>query len=88
MVPPARPSEYAPRVALQVGQLAEGLGAAGVPALVGLVARVRPDVLLQVGQLRELALADLAPGRRNEVAFHVERGTTPYQSGAIGAAQE
>ena len=49
---------------LQVGELAEGLGAAGVAALVGLVARVRPDVLLQVGQLRELALTDLASGRR------------------------
>ena len=49
---------------LQVGELAEGLGAAGVAALVGLVARVRPDVLLQVGQLRELALADLASERR------------------------
>ena len=53
-------------MALQVGQLAEGLRAAGVPALVGLVARVRPDVLLQVGQLRELALTDLASERRGE----------------------
>ena len=52
---------------LQVGELAEGLGAAGVAALVGLVARVRPDVLLQVGQLRELALADLASERREEM---------------------
>ena len=56
--------ENAPRVALQVGQLAEGLCAAGVPALVGLVARVRPDVLLEVGELRELALTDLASERR------------------------
>ena len=56
--------DNAPRVTLQVGELAEGLGAAGVAALVGLVARVRPDVLLQVGQLRELALADLASERR------------------------
>ena len=55
-----------PRVALQVGQLAEGLGAAGVAALVGLVARVRPDVLLQVGELRELALADLASETEGE----------------------
>ena len=52
---------------LQVGELAEGLGAAGVAALVGLVARVRPDVLLQVGQLRELALADLASERRESL---------------------
>ena len=63
-------------MALQVGQLAEGLRAAGVPALVGLVARVRPDVLLQVGQLRELALADLAPARRNGARLVIER--SPY----------
>ena len=31
-------------------------------ALVGLVAGVRADVLLEVGQLRELALADLTSG--------------------------
>ncbi len=49
----------AARVGLQVGELREGLGAAGVTALVRLVASVRPDVLLQVRQLRELALADL-----------------------------
>ena len=50
----------AARVTLQVTQLAEGFGAAGVPALVWLIPRVRTDVLLQVAQLRELALADLA----------------------------
>ena len=33
------------------------------PALVGLVPGVGTDVLLQVGQLGELALADLAPVR-------------------------
>ena len=32
-------------------------------ALVGLVARVRPHVLLKVAELRELALADLAAVR-------------------------
>lgn len=47
-------------VALQVGQLREGLGAADLGAAVGLVTCVRADVLLQVGQLGELALADLA----------------------------
>jgi len=50
-------------VRLQIGELREGLGAAGVPALVRFVARVRADVLLQVRQLRELALADLAAVR-------------------------
>lgn len=53
----------APRVALQVAQLAEGLVAPRVATLVRLVARVRADVLLQVGQLGELALADLAAVR-------------------------
>jgi hypothetical protein len=43
--------------------LAERLCASRVPALVRLVPRVRPDVLLQVGQLGELALTDLAPVR-------------------------
>ena len=33
------------------------------PALVRLVPCVRPDVLLKVGELGELALADLAPVR-------------------------
>ena len=32
-------------------------------ALVRLVARVRPDVLLEVGELGELALADLASAK-------------------------
>jgi len=50
-------------VRLQIGELREGLGAAGVPALVRFVTRVRADVLLQVRQLRELALADLAAVR-------------------------
>ena len=49
---------------LEVGELREGLGAAVVAALVRLVARVRADVLLQVRQLGELSLADLASERR------------------------
>lgn len=48
---------------LQVAQLTEGLVTAGVTTLVRLVARVRADVLLEVRQLRELALADLAAVR-------------------------
>jgi hypothetical protein len=47
-------------VRLEVGELGEGLAASRVLALVGLFARVRADVLLQVAQLREAALADLA----------------------------
>lgn len=53
----------AARMALQIAQLTEGLRAAGVPTLVRLVACVRADVLLQVTQLRELPLADLAAVR-------------------------
>jgi hypothetical protein len=49
----------APRVRLQVRQLAEGLRAARVSTFVGLVAGVGANVLLQVRQLGELALAYL-----------------------------
>ena len=55
-----------PGVGLEVAELREGLGAPGRPALVRLVPRVGADVLLEVGQLSELALADLAPGSRNK----------------------
>ena len=42
------------------------------PALVGLVPRVSSDVLLEVGQLGELPLTDLAPERLDaEVDPHV-----------------
>lgn len=51
----------APRMALEVGKLGEGLVAARVAAFIRLVPRVGPDVLLEVGQLGELPLADLAP---------------------------
>lgn len=51
------------RVGLEVTQLREGLGAGRMPALVGLVSRVRPHVLLQMRELRELALTDLAAVR-------------------------
>lgn len=51
------------RMRLQIGQLAEGLVAARVATLVGLIPRVRPDMLLQVRQLRELPLTDLAAVR-------------------------
>merc|ERR1719266_495382 len=56
-------SLVAARVGLQVRQLGEGLRATWYPALVRLVPRVRPDVLLKVGELGELALADLATVR-------------------------
>jgi len=48
---------------LQVAELRERLGATRVPALVRFVARVGADVLLQVAELREPALADVAPVR-------------------------
>lgn len=48
-------------VRLEVGQLREGLAAARMAALVGLVARVSAHVLLQVRQLGELAPTYLAP---------------------------
>lgn len=47
-------------VALQVGQLTEGLVASWVTALVGLVPCMSTDVLLKMRQLCELALANLA----------------------------
>uniref|UniRef100_A0A182J4J8 Uncharacterized protein n=1 Tax=Anopheles atroparvus TaxID=41427 RepID=A0A182J4J8_ANOAO len=47
----------------RVRELRERLQAARVATFVRLVAGVRPNVLLQVRQLRELALADLAPVR-------------------------
>ena len=48
-----------PRVRLQVGQLRERLVAPRMTAFVRLVTGMGPDVLLQVRQLRELALTDL-----------------------------
>lgn len=53
----------AARVRLEVGQLREGLVAARVPAQVRLVACVRAHVLLQVRQLGELAVAQVAAVR-------------------------
>ena len=53
----------APRMRLEVAELREGLCAVRMSALVRLVARVRADVLLQVTQLGELALANLAAVR-------------------------
>jgi len=50
-------------VRLQVAELRERLGASRVPALVRLVAGVRAYVLLQVAELREPPLADVAPVR-------------------------
>ena len=50
-------------VRLEVGQLREGLGAGGPAAPVRLVAGVRPNVLLQVAELGELPLAELAAVR-------------------------
>lgn len=47
-------------VALKVRELREGLGAADLGAAVGLITCVGADVLLEVRQLGELALADLA----------------------------
>lgn len=50
-------------VRLKVGQLREGLGAGGPAASVRLVTGVRPNVLLQVAELGELPLAELAAVR-------------------------
>lgn len=51
------------RMRLQIAQLRKGLGAVRMTTFVRLVARVRADVLLQVTQLGELALANLAAVR-------------------------
>jgi len=53
----------APGVRLQVTELRESLGATRVPALVRLVTGVRAYVLLQVAELCEPPLADVAPVR-------------------------
>lgn len=47
-------------MALEVGELREGLGATNLCAPIGLVTCVGSDMLLQMGELGELALADLA----------------------------
>lgn len=52
-----------PRVRLEIGQLREGFLAAGVTTLVRFVAGVGANVLLQVRQLGEFALADFATVR-------------------------
>jgi hypothetical protein len=73
-------SLVASRVGLQVRQLGERLRATWMATLVRLVPCVRPDVLLKVGELGELALADLATVRLDpEVDPHVLR-----QVGAVG----
>ena len=69
----------APAVGLEVAQLAEGLGAAWVAALVGLVPGVGADVLLQVAQLGELALTDLAPVRNVRRRFSLTRAPVRNQ---------
>jgi len=67
-------------VGLQVGQLGERLRATWYPALVRLVPGVGPDVLLQVGELGELALTDLTTVRLDpQVDSRVLR-----QIGAVG----
>lgn len=50
-------------VRLKIGKLTEGFGAGRPATAVRLVARVRPQVLLQVGELGELALAELTAVR-------------------------
>ena len=51
------------------------------PALVRLVPCVRPDVLLEVGELGELALADLATVR-------LDPEVDPHVLGKVGAVGE
>lgn len=53
----------AARMRLKIGELRKGLVAVGIAALVGLVAGVSPDVLLEMRKLGELAMADLATVR-------------------------
>lgn len=52
-------------VALEIRELRESLGAADLGASVGLISRVRTNVLLQVRELRKLPLADFASVRLN-----------------------
>lgn len=47
-------------VALEVGELGEGFGTSDLGAAIGLVPSVCSDVLLEMRQLGELPLADLA----------------------------
>lgn len=49
----------APRVALEVGELTEGLVAAWVTAFVGLVTSVGANVLLEMRELSKLTLTDI-----------------------------
>ena len=48
-----------PRVRLKVRELGESFDASRIATLVRLVTGVRPDVLLEMGQLSELSLTDL-----------------------------
>lgn len=50
-------------VALEVGELREGFGTSDLGAAIGLVSGMCSDVLLEVRQLGELPLADLAAVR-------------------------
>ena len=68
-------------VGLEVGQLGEGLGAVWMATLVGLVPGVSPDVLLQVGQLGELPLTDLA-------AVWLDAEVNPHVLRQVGAVRE
>lgn len=47
-------------VALEVGKLGEGFGTSDLGAAIGLISGVCSDVLLEMGQLGELPLTDLA----------------------------
>ena len=72
---------------IQIGQWSENLnvkfsqGLTWYPALVRLVPCVRPDVLLKVGELGELALADLATVR-------LDPKVDPHVLGKVGAVGE
>ena len=68
-------------VGLEVGQLGEGVGAVWMATLVGLVPGVSPDVLLQVGQLGELPLTDLA-------AVRLDAKVNPHVLRQVGAVRE
>lgn len=68
-------------VALEVGELGEGFGAADLCAAVGLVAGVGADVLLKVRQLGEFPLAYLATVR-------LDAEVDPRVLGEIGGVRE
>ena len=71
-----------PGVRLQVGELRELLGAPRVATLVRLVASVGPDVLLEVRQLGELSLTNLAPEIKTKKVSHENFNGNTAVSGA------